>query len=352
MKLLDVYVGKTVLFSVLAVFLVVGGLDVVFGFIAELDRLENDYQTKQALIYTLYTIPRRLYLLIPVCALIGCLVGLGALASNSELTVMRASGISVPRIVMYATKPLILIVVVGLLMAQFVVPQMEQFAQSERAMKQNGGKALSARHGSWYREGDQFIHVMAIQPNGVMFGIARFDYDTSGKLIASDFSEKAIFQGDHWVLQEVKRTILSDKETQQVESTTIKWETSITPDMLSTIVLRPDYLSITGLYEYSSYLSQQGIDSAPYYFAFWKKVFQPLATVVMVFIAVSFIFGPLRSVTLGQRITAGIVTGLSFNYIQDILGNVSVVFHASPLLAAIIPILVCLVFGVTMLKRA
>lgn len=352
MKQLDTYVGKTVLFSVLAVFVVVVGLDIVFGYIAELDQLEQDYQAKQAFWYTVFTIPRRIYLFIPVCALIGCLVGLGALASNSELTVMRASGISVARIVMYATKPLILVVIVGLVLAQFLVPQLEQYAQSERAMQQNGGKAISARHGYWYRENNQFIHITAIQPNGVMFGVARFDYNATGKLASSDFSEKAIFQGDHWILQDVRNTTLEEDKTVREEKVTQRWETSITPDMLSTVVLLPDYLSISGLYEYSGYLDQQGIDATPYYFAFWKKVLQPLATVVMVFIAVSFIFGPLRSVTLGQRITAGVITGLSFNYIQDILGHVSIVFNVPPLAAASAPIIVCLVFGIYMLRKA
>ncbi|OUS24853.1 LPS export ABC transporter permease LptG [Gammaproteobacteria bacterium 45_16_T64] len=352
MNKLDAYVGKTVLLSVLAVFFVVVGLDVVFGFIAELDQLEKDYQTKEALIYTLYTIPRRIYLFIPVCALIGCLIGLGALASNSELTVMRAAGISVPRIVMYATKPLVMVVAIGLLLAQFVVPQLEQYAQSERAMQQNGGKAISARHGYWYREENRFIHVTAIQPNGVMFGVARFDYDNNGTLKSSDFSEKAIFQGDHWILQDVRLTTLEKNRSRVQEVSALRWNTAITPDMLSTIVLLPDYLSISGLYEYSNYLVLQGIDSTPYYFAFWKKVMQPLATVVMVFIAVSFIFGPLRSVTMGQRITAGVVTGLTFNYTQDILGHVSIVFHVPPVVAASAPIVVCLVFGVVMLRRA
>ena len=352
MRKLDAYVGKTVLLSVLAVFVVIVGLDVVFGFIAELDQLEEDYQATQAFWYTMLTIPRRIYLFIPVCALIGCLVGLGALASNSELTVMRASGISVARIVMYATKPLILIVVVGLVLAQFLVPQLEQYAQSERAMQQNGGEAISARHGYWYREDNRFIHVTAIQPNGVMFGVARFDYDASGKLTSSDFSKKAIFQGDHWILQDVANTRLEDDKTTREERGTLRWETAITPDMLSTIVLLPDYLSISRLYEYSNYLDLQGIDATPYYFAFWKKVLQPLATVVMVFIAVSFIFGPLRSVTLGQRITAGVITGLSFSYIQDILGHVSIVFNAPPLAAASAPIIVCLVFGIIMLRKA
>jgi len=351
MKQLDRYIGSTVFFSVLIVFFVVVSLDVIFGFIGEMDRVENDYQAFDAFTFTMLTIPRRIYSFIPVCALMGCLVGLGSLASRSELTVMRAAGVSVLRIVFAAAKPIVFIVIAGLCLGQFVVPQLEQYAQSERALKKDGGEVISARSGYWYREENRFIHITAIQPNGVMYGVARFQYDADGLLISSDISEKAIYQGDHWILQGVKSTLLDMDHTSSNTLSRLRWDTAITPDILSIVVLKPDYLSISGLYTYAGYLAAQGLDSAPYYFAFWKKVFQPIATIIMVFIAASFIFGPLRSVTLGQRITAGVVTGLGFHYVQDILGHISIVFHVSPVLAAGIPIVVCMAAGIYMLRR-
>ena len=351
MKLLDLYIGKTVFFAVFVVLLIIVGLDGVFSFVAELEELKGDYQITQALYYILLSMPRRVYEFIPISTLIGCLIGLGALANNSELTVMRAAGISVIHIVIAAVKPVLLFVSVALVLGQFVVPKTEQFAQSERARYIDGTDVFSVSQGYWFRDEGDYVHIKAIQPNGVLYGVARFRFGDRQNLIASDYSERAIFQGDYWVLIGVNETRLEAEHTRVYNHDTLRWESKITPDFLSIVALRPDDLSITGLFNYARQLSEQGLESGEYYFAFWKKVLQPVATVVMVFIAISFIFGPLRSVTMGQRITAGVVIGLLFNYAQDLLGHISIVFNVSPLVSAGIPILICLVVGIVLLRR-
>lgn len=351
MKLMDLYIAKTVFFAVFVVLLIIIGLDSVFSFVAELEEIQADYQIQQALFYILLTTPRRVYEFIPISTLIGCLIGLGALANTSELTVMRAAGISVLRIVYAAVKPVLAFVVLALLLGQFVVPATEQYAQSERTRQIDGSEALSSEHGYWFRDEDSYIHIKAIQPNGVLYGVARFRFNKNQQLVASDYSERALFQGDHWVLFQVNETRLHMNQTVTKQHTSMRWESDITPDFLSIVALKPDHLSITGLLNYARNLAAQGLESGEYYFAFWKKVLQPVATIVMVFIAISFIFGPLRSVTMGQRITAGVVTGLGFNYAQELLGHVSIVFSVSPLIAAGIPILICFAAGVYLLKR-
>ena len=129
------------------------------------------------------------------------------------------------------------------------------------------------------------------------------------------------------------------------------WNSKLTPQLLTVVVLEADDLSITGLYQYARYLMSQGLSYKVYLLSFWKKVFQPLATITMVIVAVSFIFGPLRSVTMGFRIMVGVVTGLLFNYSQELLGHVSIVFHVPPIFAAIIPVLLFLSVGVYILSR-
>ncbi len=351
MKLLDWYIAKAVFFAVLVVLLIVVGLDAIFSFVAELEELEGDYQIGQALYYILLTTPRRIYEFIPISTLIGCLIGLGALANNSELTVMRAAGVSVLKIVFAAVKPVLAYILIALTLGQFVVPKTEQFAQSERTRHIDGSDALRAKHGYWYRDDDAYVHIKAIEPNGVLYGVARFRFDERQNLTSSDYSERAIFQGDHWILSKVKETVLAPYRTSVHHYDTLRWDSDITPDFLATVALRPDHLSLTGLFHYAGQLAQQGLDSGEYYFAFWKKVFQPFATIVMVFIAISFIFGPLRSVTMGQRITAGVVVGLTFNYAQELLGHISIVFNVSPIIAAGIPIMICFAVGVFLLRR-
>ena len=352
MTLLDRYVGNTVLVSVMMVLFLLISLDASFSFLAELDELKRSYQAKEALLFILWTLPRRIYDFMPVGTLIGCLIGLGTLANTSELTVIRAAGVSIARIVFAASKPVIWIVLVGLLLGQFIVPQTEQFAQSEKARHLYQGENIGSRDGYWYREGGQYTHIQVVQPNGVMFGISRFLFDENNILVRSDFSERAIYQGGHWVLEKVRQTTIGDDKTESEHFETLLWDdTSITPEVMSVVVLKPDNLSITGLYRYATYLDSQDLESNSYFFSFWKKVLQPLTTLVMVFIAISFVFGPLRSVTMGQRIMAGIIVGLLFHYSQQFLGHVTIIFNLTPFLAAIVPLVVSFGIGVYLLKR-
>lgn len=352
MKRLDAYIGRTVLVTVLFVLFVLVGMDSSFSFLAELGEVKANYQAKQALQFIGLTIPRRVYDFMPVATLIGCLIGLGSLASTSELTVVRAAGVSISRIVYSAVRPIIGIVILGVFFGQYLVPQTEQFAQSERARHLFLGESVGSKHGYWYREGGQYTHIQVVQPNGVMFGVSRFIFDDENKLILADYSERAIYQGDHWVLQEVRQTRIGNVETESEKFEALQWKgTTMTPEVMSVVVLKPDYLSISGLYHYASYLEDQELESASYYFSFWKKTLQPLTTVAMVFIAISFIFGPLRSVSMGQRIMVGVIVGLLFHYAQQLLGHATIIFNVHPLLAALLPIVFCLILGTYLMKR-
>src|SRR5690606_42139823 len=62
--------------------------------------------------------------------------------------------------------------------------------------------------------------------------------------------------------------------------------------------------------------------------------------------------GPLRSVTLGQRIFTGVIVGFVFRILQDLLGPASQVFGFSPLLAVVVPAGLCALAGAWLLKRA
>ena len=141
MRRLDRYIGSSVLSSVLLVSLIVLGLDLLFAYIGELEDLEGGYGAIQALGYVVLTLPRRLYDLLPVAVLVGCLVGLGTLASNSELTVMRAAGVSVARIIGAVMKPLAVVMLAGVLLGEYVAPYTESLAEGH-SCRQRGGNQV------------------------------------------------------------------------------------------------------------------------------------------------------------------------------------------------------------------
>jgi lipopolysaccharide export system permease protein len=128
--------------------------------------ISDSYTVMDVLSYVLLTAPRRMYDMLPMAALIGCLIGLGSLASNSELTIMRAAGVSIGRIVWAVMKPMLVLMVAGVLIGEYVAPATETMAQANRALAQGSGDAQSSKHGLWHRQGEEFIHINAVHPNG------------------------------------------------------------------------------------------------------------------------------------------------------------------------------------------
>lgn len=352
MRRIDGYVMRTVGGAMFLVMVVVLSLDLIFAFIAELEDTRNGYQTLDALWYVFLTLPRRIYDYLPLGAFMGCLVGLGSMASSSELTVIRAAGVSLRRIVWSAMKPALVVVMLGVVIGEYVAPPAERFAQSDKAVALGAGRSVAAASGVWHREGDEFIHLNAVQPNGVLHGVSLFTFNDQRKLLSSSFARRAIYQGDYWLLEDVRTTRIGSDGTEVTEARTRRWDTGLSPDVLSVLIVKPENLSMSGLYTYASYLGDQDLNASPYWLAFWKKTLMPLGTSVMVLVAISFIFGPLRSVTMGFRIFTGLMVGLLFKYMQDLLGPMSLVYGFNPMLAVLIPIAVSALAGAALMKRA
>ncbi|BAN46853.1 LPS export ABC transporter permease LptG [Metapseudomonas resinovorans] len=349
---LDRYIGTSVFFGILAVLGVIVSLAAIFAFIDELGDLGGGYDVMAAAWYVVLTLPRRIYDMLPMAALIGSLIGLGTLASSSELTVMRAAGVSIGRIVWAVMKPMLVLMVVGVLIGEYVAPWSENMAQASRSLAQGGGDAQSSKRGLWHRQGEEFVHINAVQPNGVLYGVTRYHFDGERRMQSASFARRALYQGDHWELEDVSTTHFRGDHTEVVNSVTERWDVELNPQLLGTVVMEPEALSITGLWRYIHYLADQGLNNGRYWLAFWTKVLQPLVTAALVLMAISFIFGPLRSVTLGQRVFTGVVIGFVVRISQDLLGPSSLVFGFSPLFAVLVPAGICALAGVWLLRRA
>ena len=352
MSKLDGYIGKSVFMAILAVLGIILGLASLFAFIDEMADISDTYSFWDAGSFVVMTAPRRLYDMLPMAALIGCLIGLGALASSSELTIMRAAGMSIGRIVWAVMKPMLVLMVAGLLIGEYVAPVTEASAQAARSLAQGTGDAQSARHGLWHRQGDEFIHINTVQPNGLLYGVTRYRFDDQRHMLSASFAKQANYKTEYWQLKDVSTTVFHEGRTEVVNTPEERWDIALSPQLLSTVVLPPESLSMTGLYGYARYLADQGLANGRYWLAFYTKIFQPLVTVALVLMAISFIFGPLRSVTLGQRVFTGVLVGFTFRIAQDLLGPSSLVFGFSPLFAVLVPAGVCALAGVWLLRRA
>jgi len=352
MRLLERYTGGIILSSILVVLLIVVGLDVVGKLTTEIEKLEGAYTFSEILIYVFFTTPSRLVEFLPMSTLIGCLAGLGILANSSELVVMRAAGIPTSRLLWLVLRPTILLMVLAVLTMQYVVPYAEQYGASRRAIVQYGEAKSFVQRGFWNREGEEFMHFNAVEPNGILHGVSLYRFNGENQLVSTLFARRATYQGDHWVLERIVETRLFADRTERDQYNTYKWHPNLSPELLRIIVTEPDKLSVSGLWSYSEYLADQGLNNNDYKLAFWRKVLQPLETTGLVLVAIAFVFGPLRDATMGFRVFTGVLVGIAFNTSQDLLGPASVVYGFSPILAVLIPILICMLVGIVLLRRA
>ncbi|OED44032.1 LPS export ABC transporter permease LptG [Endozoicomonas sp. (ex Bugula neritina AB1)] len=351
MRKLDRYISINVLGATAVVLLVLVLLEALFSFLGQLDDVQGNYQTLGVAIYTLLLIPKKIYEFIPVSALVGCLAGLGAMASNSELVVMRAAGVSLWRIVWAVMKPALVMIAIGVMLGEYVAPVAEQLAETRKAIARSADGSYSGA-GVWHREGNDYMYFNAVEPNGVLYGVSRYRFDDDMNLIESSFAKRAIYQREQWLLENVQSSRFDGEKYVIDEKLLQPWETNLTTTLLKVVVVDPDALSISGLLTYTRYLDQQGLDSGEYDLAFWKKALQPLSILSLVLVGISFVFGPLRSVSMGLRIFSGVITGVVFMIVQNLLGPSSLVFGFPPVLSVLIPVLVCLMFGAVLLRKA
>lgn len=351
MRKITAYISRTVFVAIAMTLLVFISLDFIFGLIAQLENVTETYTALEAFYYMSLTVPRRLYDLIPYACLIGCLAGLGLLASSSELVVVRAAGVSVRRIAWMALRPAFIFIAIALLLGEFVSPYTEQMADNRRQFLRKN-ITQQAPQKMWNREGNEFMYVSAVLPNGVIYGLTRYKFNEQHQLESASYTQQAVYREGYWQEQGISTTYMGENSLRNEVLAERRWDTPFTPNLFNILVLKPEDLSMRNLHYYVNYLEAQNLTANNYSLAFWQKILQPLASASLVLIAISFVFGPLRSVTMGQRIFSGIIFGVVFVLLQRLLGPSSLVFGFPPLVAVVIPILLCVALGLYLLKRA
>lgn len=332
---------------------VILGLALLFAFIDELNDISASYGIGDALRFIFLTAPRRAYDMLPMAALIGCLVARHP--GQQQRTDHHARGRGIPVADRLGGDETDAGADAGRHPGWRVRRALDREHRPERPRPgPGGGDSQSSKRGLWHRQGREYIHINAVQPNGVLYGVTRYRFDEQRGLESASFAKRARFETDHWQLEEVTTTLLHprEKRSEVVKLPTERWDAQLSPQLLNTVVMEPEALSISGLWQYIHYLADQGLNNNRYWLAFWTKVLQPLVTAALVLMAISFIFGPLRSVTLGQRIFTGVLVGFVFRIAQDLLGPSSLVFDFPPLLAVVIPASICALAGVWLLRRA
>lgn len=342
MKILDIYIGKIIASTTATTLSVFVSLSGIIKFVEQMKAVgRGNYDLSHAALYVLYAIPRDIEIFFPMATLIGGLIGIGMLATNSELIVMQAAGWSRLDIIKSVMKTAAVMILISMAIGEWLAPQGEAAAREVRAQAISGGSLVSSKNGVWAKDGDYFVHIGEIKEHGELTNIQIYKFNEKLRLSSWVSADSAIYNGNEWELKKVVETFVTDNKISSENLPVRQWNSSLTPDKLG--VITPESLSISGLSDYLQYLEDNEQDPSRYELAFWRKIVQPITVAVMLLMALSFIFGPLRSVSMGARIMMGVATGILFYVSNEVMGSMSLVYQLPPVLGAIMPsiIFVC-----------
>jgi lipopolysaccharide export system permease protein len=352
MSILDRHIGRSILTSTALVFSVLLALFVIIAFVEVLgDVGKADFGLGAALRYVLLSLPRNAYELFPMAALLGTTLGLAALAADSELIVMRAAGVSLLRIVGAVLRVGALFVLAALFLGEVVAPVTEDLAERGRALELRKSVRQQKDFGLWLRDGPDYVHLGEVLPDLSLLRVNIYRFGADGRLQQHTAADGARYEEGRWRLQGVRKTRIEGQRAYSETRTEDYHETRVAPDMLAVFAVRPEGLSALHLYRYLRHLELNKQDTGRYALAFWHKLVLPLATGVMVVLAVPFVFGQLRSSGVGARLLVGILLGLGFYVFSRGFGYFGLLHGVPPVVGAVLPSALFLALALYLLRR-
>lgn len=359
-KRVDLLIAASVLGGLLLTWLVLTGLDTFMEFAKQIGGIgHNGYSLGKAIAYILLTVPRRAYQWFVFAALIGSLVGVGALAASGELTALRAAGMSKLRISLSVTGLVVLLTIGVFALGETAAPAGEQRAQEIQLQLTSGQLRMRQGSGLWARDGDAIINAKAAlarvvhgQPEVELADVRIFGFDASGELTSFRWARLATQADRTWLLHDVRDTEVSPAGAVSTTRVQQPWQTSLDPEVLEASVAHPEYLSLGELTRNIDYLRGNHQNPGVYLNAYWTRAFYPVNAVLLVLCALPFGFGTLRSGGLGKRLFLGVIVAIAWYFLQRAIVSTGTVLGASPLVINLIPALVLVVIAVWYYRRA
>ena len=352
MKILDVYIGKTLFRYIMVTIVVLLGLFTFVSFIDELGDLDKGrYGISQVIQYVLLSIPKTLYEVFPMAALIGSIMGLSLLAKDSELIVMRAAGVSVQRIVLSVLKVGVVLAIVAMFMGEIVSPYTETRAQKIRAQSMQSNIAQEEATGLWLRDDNTYVNIGEVLPDLTLLQVKIFEFDGQNFLRFLSTAKQGVYKDQRWLLEGLERTMINDDSSAADSVTAAYWSTVVSPDILRVFMIQPDQLSLWQLDQYIEHLRSNKQETNNYELAFWSKIVTPFATAVMLILAVPFVFKEARSGGLGRSLFFGIMIGLGFFILNRAFSYFVPLFNIPPVIGAVLPTLMVFALSIVLIRR-
>jgi lipopolysaccharide export system permease protein len=354
MNTLDRYIIRSIfgaVFLVMVALLVLGGL---FVFIDQQDDIGvGRYTLLSAVWFTLLNLPQQAYELLPLTVIIGSLVGLGSLARGSELTVIRATGISIARIAGTALLAALILIALEVLLGEFLAPPLQEAAKEQKAFSKFTDISFGGGGGAWVRDGNRILNVARQSGERQFGGMQIFELSPDHKLLSIGHAVRATAGANkNWLLSDYAESKFADDSVSSTPSGERTLTSNVTAGFLGLAVDNPGQLTSRALWRLIQYLKANELDTREYVFAFWSRIARTVAIAFAVLLAIPFVLGSLRSAGAGTRTMIGFLLGIGFFLLQRLIESGTIVFSLNPIVLAWVPTALLAMVSLALLARA
>ena len=352
MKILDRYIRNTIILSTFMVSAVVVGIQSFLSLVQQFQYVgQHGYTLWQAFLYVPMQLPAQFYQLFPIAGFLGALIGLTRLSSTSQLIVMRASGVSIKRIAWSVMKAAVLMVIVVTAVGEGVGPLLQQHSEQVRQKTLSSANHASLLDSVWLHQANGFTHIGQLTNQNTMLDITRYRFGSDGRLVQAINAKSGRLVNDQWILSHLKKTTFLRDHIEVKTQRHAAFHVAFQPNLQLQMSIASAEQTMMDLYRTIQYRRSIGLGVNRFMFSFLQRILQPITTVVMICLAVPFVFGSFRSASMGLRVIAGVLIGFVFYMLNQLFGPITLVYQFPPLLAALIPTCLFSLIAVVLILR-
>ncbi len=339
MQIHERYLRREIVLASLLVLASFLGLFGFFDLINELDNLgRGNYGLEHAVMYTLLTLPGRIYETLPIAVLIGGLYALTTLSRHSEITVLRASGVSTARLLRLLARIGLPFVLFTFVTGEFIAPPAERAAQELKLAARSQLLTSEFRSGFWIKDENNFVNVGSVTPDGKLQQVRIFEFDGNRVLLSVLEASEAVYAPpDGWTLGKVSRTAFSADGSSVRNYDKLVWQSGLSPDVMSVMLVVPERMSVWKLWHYIQHLVDNRQETGRYQIALWKKFTYPLACIVMLVLALPFAYMHNRNAAVSIKVFTGVMIGVFFHMLNGLFSNLGAINSWPPYAVAMTP---------------
>ena len=262
---------------------------------------------------------------------------------------------SIFRLTMLTIKTALIFVIAVIAIGEIFAPIASDEAERGRSKALDLSIASQSQEGFWIRDGENFINVQKNIDGKLFSGLTIIEVNSSNKISTVLTSENAIFDGKSLKMSNAE--IFSIDGTKKIDDISLKERNSYNKtvsfdqDLIDSLKKEPEDLTTWNIIKQIQFLSDNKLRSGIFEVELYKRLIKPITLMAMILLAMLFVFGSTREVTLGRKIFFGVSLGLSFEMLSRIGGAMALSMDFDPLMSNVLPTTVVIVIAIALLIR-